>query len=543
MAILKYSLLPILALAAAGAFAQQDVGTLSIVRQVKVTTTPVFEGLNYVDARNGQRIKNNYGIRTLRRSEAQVKFFEGSILRVNERTDVTIQNTATLRKFQLNQGAVWVKVAGGVNTTVATPTATATARGTEFEVLSNGEVIVYEGSVVVQPADGGPAIIVGAGEKVELGANGSYGQPQPQLPGERPIGRGGASETWFNTAESELGTLVGTAGADYGKQRTSPLNDPIKTPTTGDLTVVVRGVRYPAASLAVDPRRDLGLLDDTNTSYLFPLAALAGSLLEDRNDLTPFQKPAVSATVFGFTGDPAFAGVRGEAVGVLGGSRYGYEADVLQYFNDPQSDLLGRFGSVLYLERSLSDQLDIYAGRKKFYLGPVFEDAIDTQLVADRYTAAGAKFRKGALTVEGAYLYDGNRYSVGTQPGYLGSVTYKLYGGILSGQVLETTGTPGGGHGHTVGLTLPVVKHFVDGYGEFGTGVDGTTNETAGVYLPWVLQQTGVDFFFEYARKRDVAQDYSIVALYSFKKGPQFRGSIDWVDGTARASLGAALKF
>jgi hypothetical protein len=292
-----------------------------------------------------------------------------------------------------------------------------------------------------------------------------------------------------------------------------------------------------------DPRTELGLLDDTNNSYWFPGAALAATLALDYSNLDRTKMPALEGTAFGFTGTPSFVGVRGDAAGLLGASTYGYEANALQYYNDPTSNVLGRFGSVMYVERPVLPGLQVFAGRMKFYEGPVFNDIIDTQLIADRYTAAGLQYAAHGLSANLAYVYDANRYEVGTQPGVMANIDYNLLGGSIGGHLLETSGPGGAGHGQSVSLSLPVVRNYLDGYGEYGLGVDGTWNETLGLYFPWVLHHTGVDLFFEYADKLTVAQSYSIVGLYKIRKGIELRASMDWVNGTPTASLGAAIRF
>jgi hypothetical protein len=306
---------------------------------------------------------------------------------------------------------------------------------------------------------------------------------------------------------------------------------------------VIRSQRQPRATTSIDPRSELGLVDDTNTSDLIPLIALGASVAVDRNNLTPLKLPGVERTLFAYGGDPAFAGVRADVTGLIGQSRYSYEANAIQFYNDPTSNVLGRFDSVSFLDRKVTDNIEIFAGRRKFYHGPVFNDTIDTQLIADRYSAAGFHYSKNALSIEAAYLYDGNRYIAGVQPGALASVFYKLYGGVVGAHFLEADDVPGGGHGSSGSFSMPLVRNVVDGYGEVGTGIDRSENETFGIFLPGFFQKTGVSLFGEYARKRDIAQSYSLTALFDVPKGPQLRGSMEWVNGTPRVSLGAALKF
>lgn len=537
--LLAISLLPCVV---AVAHAQQEVGRLSVVKEVKVTRTPVSEGRDYVYARDNQTVRNNYGLRTGRRSKATIHFFDKSSVSVNERTDLVISDSSSRRNIQLTSGAVEVKVAKGVNTTVQTPTATATARGTRFEVRANGEVLVYEGSVAVTA--GGQTVIVQAGNKVSVGSGSQAGNTPmavPLSPGEMPGIEGGNGTQWFETIEEDAGLTVGNGGVDFQDIRQSPVNETVPTaiqPTS--TTVIIRGSRAPIP----DSRREQGLIDNTETSYLIPAVALAGTLAVDANKLKDTQTPAFQGSAFAYVGDPAFLGIRGDLAGRLGDSTYAYEANVLMYLHDPETKPLGRFGSVLYLERRFNENLKIFAGRRKFYEGPVFSDAIDTQLIANRFSSVGARYDQKPFSAEVAYLYDANRYVSSAQSGALASVYVKLYGGLLGGHLLEADDVPGGGHGRTVSLSMPLIRGFLDGYGEFGTHVDGTTNETVGAYLPGFFQKTGIDVFFEYARKRDIAQAYSVTALYQIpSSNASLRGSLDWIDGDLRAGAGVSFKF
>lgn len=537
---LKTAIVALATLGMAHAMAQQPVGTLSVVREVQVSAATVMENRGFLDARDGQQIRNNYGVRTKRRSHALINFFDHSQLRVNENTDMVVNDSATRRLVQLNRGAVWVKVAKGVNTSIQTPTATATARGTEFEVLSSGETLVYEGSVEV--TIDGQTVVVQAGQKLSVDSDGKVtsSTPVPLDPGEVPEGRGGGTQTWFTSVPTDAGIIVGPGGTDYTQTRTNPLNDSPKKGTIGDLSVIIRG---PHPNVATDPRSELGLLDDTITNYLFPAIAAAISVAADHDDLADTRLPGIRRSAYAFAGDPGFAGLRVNASGLVGASRYEYEANAIQFYHDPETRALGRFGSVLYLERHLNDELKVFAGRKKFYYGPIFTNSIDTQLVADRYTAAGAHWDKKALGLELAYLYDGNRYVSGVQPGYIGSVSYKLYGGVVSGQFLESHGVSGYGHGRSATLSMPLVRNVFDIYGEVGTGIDGNQNRTYGFYLPKLFQQTGVNLYGEYALKETVSQAYSLTATYEIPKGPQLRASIESVSGTSRANFGLSTRF
>jgi hypothetical protein len=145
-----------LLLAALTTQAAEVVGTINITRMVKVSSGAVTDGGNvsWVDAKQNQTVTDQQGVRTLKRSMAEINFTDKSILRINERTDLVVQQTKDLRNIKLKEGAVWIKVAKGSKTTVQTPTTTATAKGTIFIVTvkadGSTQVTVLEGVVEVQ---------------------------------------------------------------------------------------------------------------------------------------------------------------------------------------------------------------------------------------------------------------------------------------------------------------------------------------------------------------------------------------------------------
>lgn len=155
---MKKILLTLLLVAVASAAMAADVvGTLNITRMVKVSSGPITDGanVNWLDAKQNQNITDQQGIRTLKRSMAEIHFNDKSILRINERTDLVVQQSRDMRNIKLKEGAVWVQVAKGSKTTVQTPTTTATAKGTIFIVVvkpdGSTQVSVLEGTVDVLP--------------------------------------------------------------------------------------------------------------------------------------------------------------------------------------------------------------------------------------------------------------------------------------------------------------------------------------------------------------------------------------------------------
>ncbi len=154
--------LPILLLAAPViASAQHGVGMLVRVRAAEVQShlTNVF-----VPAALKQRVSAGDGVRTLRRGFADILFTDSSEIRLNERSDLVVEDSYTMRRYALSEGAIWVRVVKGERTVVRTPVGTATARGTVFTIDAQGTLSVLEGTV--QYDAGGQTTLVHAGETV-----------------------------------------------------------------------------------------------------------------------------------------------------------------------------------------------------------------------------------------------------------------------------------------------------------------------------------------------------------------------------------------
>ena len=181
------------------------VGALKVIRQVVVTQTAAARGGPYVPAKQGQEVWSGQGVRTLRRSLAQIAFRDGSVLRMNERSDLVVQDAAALRNIRLQTGAVWLRIARGANTVVETPTATAVARGTEFivETLPDGrtQLTVFESKVDLIAS--GRIVTVGAGQTTVIDRLGQPNMPRRLAPEDLPPELGGTRLGWWAPFDQE----------------------------------------------------------------------------------------------------------------------------------------------------------------------------------------------------------------------------------------------------------------------------------------------------------------------------------------------------
>src|SRR2546423_7284552 len=73
------------------------VGKFTQARNAQISRGPAAQSAGYQDAKVGQGVREGFGVRTYRRSFAEITFTDGSAIRVNEQTDLIVQSAATLR--------------------------------------------------------------------------------------------------------------------------------------------------------------------------------------------------------------------------------------------------------------------------------------------------------------------------------------------------------------------------------------------------------------------------------------------------------------
>ncbi len=622
----RFLLLISVLLCAMAVLAQAPVGTISVVRQVEVTTTTVDKGRDWITAKQNQAILAGFGVRTMKRSQAEIKFKDNSKLRLNERTEISVQEAEKMRKIRLAQGAVWVQVTKGANTSVETPSCTATARGTTFVVvvLPNGHtrVVVFEGIVDVQV--GGTTVTVHESQSVETGDDGRPGGTENLGQADLPVELGGTVVGWWEDVPSGYalqvtnGTSV-TDGLRSSAVSDGVINDAPHSPfyisdatqrnaflavansdvipsvqsmmtynnwtldqfkaTEGDhlltnwgmptaslelfaslgittlgqaldailanggtISVEVRSrqVQYQPGAVNV-PSANLRQLDRTLSSTSTLVTGLGLGLILDRGHWK-VASPRLGGMLYGFSGTPGFIGGRGEIRGLIGKTRYILEGNALKFVNGPADDWATRIGSVSVVERDITSNLVAFAGRKRFYHGPVFQNQVGTQLIADRFSGAGLRWSQDRWSAEAAWLYDSNPLVDGTQRGALGTVTYKVAGGMVGLHLLESTKV-NDGHGRTVSYAFPLITGRLDTYGEVGTGVDDASLQTYGFYFPSLFQLTDIDLFVEYGNHEGIGEAFSVVACKKVATDGELRAYLTRIDGVNQGGVAAIWRF
>ena len=621
----------------------RSVGTVRTIRQVLVTTGAAGPTAAYVLAHDKQVIGVGQGIRTLKRAQAEIDFFDSSILRVNERSDLIVEDTPNLHNVHLNGGIVWVRDGKGAHTQVETPSATAVARGTTFtvDVASNGATVfkVFDGAVDV--TIDGKTVSVAAGQELSVsrvGVTPLSSDTASKIPAsEMPVDYGGGSYPWYLEMVDNLGVGVTPGTSAVLDQRTSALGEAIQQLSSAAPNValpqqssgfntfdqniffqnaqntLVTGIqqsglsesqyqaRFGSETLAQagfstaqitalngigiatvgqavqalsdngadvnvttptsrrqiaasrsaydfrqingQPDYDYRLLDQNTTSLAFVGVGGALALLADAGHLH-FPLPTLSGEAFGFFNDPDLIGGRARLDGYISDkTHYALEGNALRVLTGSNTGWDTKPDSVAVVEQTVSSGVTLFAGRRRFYDGPVFQDEVNSQLIADRYTGAGATFHTNGFKAEAAYLYDDNPVVGGAQHGAMIAASRPLGSGIVGINYLNVPKI-GDGTGITVDGTYPVIPGQLEAYAEVGRGPDKATLQTYGTYFPAVYQATDFDLFIEYGDHEHVGQALSVVLNRDIQKTLSLRGYVSLHDhNNTRAGAAAIFKF
>lgn len=145
---------------------QEVVGRFTLARKATYSQT---RG-KFLNAKDQDLVRNGNVVRIARRGFGEITFTDESVLRINESTEMEIQDVNSLRRMRLQRGALWLRVTKGSGTSIQTPVATATVRGTELAIEDNGDMSVIDGEVWYEA--GGEGIAVYGGERAGVGPDG-----------------------------------------------------------------------------------------------------------------------------------------------------------------------------------------------------------------------------------------------------------------------------------------------------------------------------------------------------------------------------------
>jgi FecR protein len=557
----------------------RHIGKLSVVRQVYATPGLAGGSVVYRPATQGQQVFDGQGIRTLKRSQAEVAFKDTSLLRINERTDIVLRDTSVLRSIKLSNGAIWIRVAKGVQTKIDTPTATLAARGTVFVVDQDDEgtmtTWVLEGAIDVLVD--GQTIVVPEGRMLRVrgkrnidGHFGEFTWGEPTF-----ITSSSLITPWWEMFRVERGRSVYIGSESALVALEEPLleieNDLAGFPTRSLLGVNGYPVGFVIRSEQTTSLSDSSLITDNSISnsarffaaqlgkvtggdlapaFVGLFAAISGIKLGEEsqgdatwNGSTSFfgNKP------YGYAGRirSSYALDKGRVLGVgnvLPPTHVVVEANAGRLLTNAPVGSFSRLDTVAYVNKPLTPNLSIFSGRRRFYHGASFLNAHRTPLIADFYTGTGLTYQSNDWRIEAAFVEDIAADEAGSQNGFLASAWYTNHKGVLGGHLLRQEGGDSG-TGYSLSATYPLLLHQLDIYGEAGKNANHQDIRTLGLYFPSLYQKYDLDIALEYNHRQGEPATSTLVAQKKVKSNATARVFVTRVSNDTILGLGGTFRF
>jgi hypothetical protein len=475
---------------------------------------------SWAGATIGTKIYSGGRIRTGARSKVEVKFPDGSRVRLNELSDLVITDAAA-KNMKLDSGNLYAKIIAGSGARITGAGGVASIKGTNLSY--DGQTLaVYEGKATHELERGDQE--VAAGTASNRARPGVFAVPPEKW-------EGCQFRPWFSDIRPGV-SCQAAPGAPVGQKTKysraalwaagSSLGLP---PEAGGLDVILEGAR-PAQVPAAGTGPGLGMAaalmaaaaGTSGSEALRPLPRLTGNIFG----------PSVAAEVYGIEGegpeDLAGAHVR---MGFVSGDWFA-GVGAMGQARDPSSRS-ATFLSEAFLAYRDEDHGDFTAGRQWFTQGPINNTRLGSLCSFDLANAVRWQGTAAGLDFDLSYLDD---MIVPAEEDLRGGLA-RAQGYVLGGQVAVNVLYQAKGHGTGVScdFSLPVWKGVLDLYGEFGSDPAGRHLETWGVYFPGLFQKCGVDLYLERSERagwpalnsaslyREFSNGWTAVAVYKEATG------------------------
>ena len=284
---------------------------------------------NWGNARVGAQLSAGAQVRTGKRSMCEIKFPDGSMVRLSPLSDLTIAKVDG-KNLSMGYGKLYARVVSGTTARIQGGTGVASIKGTELEFNAGlpgvppeeqeNTLTIFTGLAELTglglPGAGQP---VGGGFQSSVGGGGGGTPGGPTgIPGEEFFGGGGSGGWWegVQTGNTTLTTASTYAGTELKQETFDTGRDPaLDTPgftdpiTTGNLSVDVSSLHL--ASLRTPAARNASVALPSSASMLEvqPIGLLQGPPLQAFGQRV--FKPDVFADVFALTTSKgSLAGVR-----------------------------------------------------------------------------------------------------------------------------------------------------------------------------------------------------------------------------------------
>ena len=499
-----------------------------LLAQPKAEITAIVLKVTHRMGTAGEFVKSKVGtalvpgsrVRTGRRSKCEIKFPNGTVVRMAPRSDLVI-TSVTERRVKLLSGQVLASVVKGTGAQIEGAVATAAVRGTQmlfqgptqpgvYPPRDQEQLLVWGGEAVFSTDVG--STTVGDQQQSGIGPTGAPSPPSPAWPSSFPTG---ALTPWWEgikggvAVQSTPGT---TAGADFKQQvigsgQADLTAGAVLTPTTGGIKVVVEGAGSGVTSSAGGAA---GLMlaavpEAFGSGQSQPASALG------RN----FYGPRSRLDVYGLLGNGgSFGGMRARAAGIWGNNLY------LEVGGQTISDLSGEWHTTLSEGFGLwrAGEFDVIVGRQHYLQGPVNNCSLGSLFSYTTFDGARLRYKGRDATADLAWIDSYDRVIVEGDEGsgVLGRLALPLYDGQIGFNYLHERGQ---GNGGSVDVSYPVQPGYLDFYAEVGEDAGDNRLTTCGVYFPNVYQTLGLDLFVEYAERDGYDPIWSAIGYQEMNDG------------------------
>ncbi|MCS7265555.1 MAG: FecR domain-containing protein [Armatimonadetes bacterium] len=449
--------------------------------------------IQWLASKVGTPLENGDRVRTGKRSYAEVTFADKSVVKLNERSELTIASAAEGKQdMELNQGSLWARFVKGSQATIRAKTTVAAVRGTEIIIA-----ISPDGSVLIRVLEGELVIILPTGQTLTL----IEGQQviispdptaPPPTPSPAPSPQYGVDPTITDFSFVER---IAVPGVIYVTPGAQDFNELIRTDPAQSATNPTVSPEVPGGLPTVQPPATGGL-EVVVRSRQFAMEATGLALTSDRRPRTLY---GLRLRPTGTSG-PFFFAAAWQPVNIAGTTRSRWTEAYIAY-KDQQ---IGTFRF----------------GRQWITQSPVTATLVGKLLISD--IADGISWQKtfGKTQVTLAYLYDGQPdlnkffgrpFDRRRQGVYL-RLSQPILGGIIGISAMKVRG---GTTGYALDFSQPVIPNQLDFYGEIGRkSLQRSNFYTFGLYFPGLYQRFGTDLFIEYTKAPRNLPDFFSVRLF-----------------------------
>jgi len=471
-------------------------------------------------ARVGTILPSGAQVRTGKRSACQIRFSDGSVVRLSAQTDMTVSKLAS-KDMSLGRGRLYANVVkGSGGATVRGGSGVASIKGTTWTNEVTGDSFttsVLNGEVHVQLTIDGQATDFTLGALDQLAPDMGGVQSLLDLPASDFIEQ--VFLPWYRRLAEGDQVLATTEDMERLGVLAEHLQDILQTISqlgeqqgNGLIIDLTSSASAKASQRSAPMLASLGFAPPTAMLEVPPLTLAQLSPTENRVLGKRFMGPDVKVDIFGLWGDGPGASVGGMRVRprAVWNSLY-FEVGATGW-SSFRSDWHTYLTEAFVMAQPKCGKVTL--GRQHILSGPVNNSSLGTLFGYD--TTDGVRFQPqlGDWKFDVAYLSDLFPLRAFDASGWYTRAQTNLWRAQVAANYLHQGGA---GDGVSVDLSLPVLEGRWDAYGEFGDDPYGRHLETWGSYFPGLYQTDDIDLFVEYARRAGAP---SLLSAYAYKEFP-----------------------